>query len=167
MRPHNRAVFNRNLFLTAAVACTVATFVLHPEVLALLVTRSGLLVLAFIVGAGFFGALGVRELGQQYLPGHAWPWYIRPGGWFFVPVALFCVTLLGGIVYLAAVHITGQRPIEPQALGALFLAAQLTWIVVLDWPSTDRQQHRVSEKSGGGRRSFSWPGRDDASEEER
>ena len=167
MDPRRRAVFRRNLFLAGAIASVVAAFILHPEVLALLVTRSGLLVLAFLVGAGFFGALGIRELGQQYLPSHAWPWYIRPGGWFFVPVALFCVTLLGGIAYLAAMHITGQRPIEPRAVGALFLAAQLTWIVVLDWPSLDRQQRRVSEKPGGGRRSFLWPGQDDIEEERR
>jgi len=167
MKPHNRAVFNRNLFLAAAVACTVAAFVLHPEVLALLVTKSGLLVLTFIMGAGFFGALGIRELGQQYLPGHTWPWYIRPAGWFFVPGTLFCVTLLGGIAYLVAMHIVGRRPIEPQALGALFLAAQVAWIAVLDWPSPDRQQRRVSERPGGGRRSFPWPDRDDALEEER
>jgi len=167
MSLRNRAVFNRNLFLAAAVACTVATFVLHPEVLALLVTRSGLLVLAFIMGAGFFGALGIRELGQQYLPGHAWPWYSRPGSWLFLPAALFCICLLGGIAYLAAMHITGQRPIEPQALGALFLAFQLLWIAVLDWPSADRQQHDTGERPGVGRRSFPWPGRDDASEEKR
>ncbi|MGB2613900.1 MAG: hypothetical protein WBE06_04220 [Phycisphaerae bacterium] len=157
MKPHNRAVFNRNLFLAAAVACTVAAFVLHPEVLALLVTKSGLLVLTFIMGAGFFGALGIRELGQQYLP----------GGWFFVPVALFCVTLLGGIAYLVAMHIVGRRPIEPRGLGALFMAFQLLWIAVLDWPSANWQQRRVSERPGGGRRSFLWPDRDDASEEER
>ena len=167
MRPHNRAVFNRNLFLAAAVACTVAAFALHPEVLALLVTKSGLLVLAFIMGAGFFGALGIRELGQQYLPGHAWPWYIRPGSWFFLPAALFCICLLGGIVYLAAVHITGQRPIEPRALGALFLAAQLLWTAVLDWPRGSRRQHDTGERPGVGWHSFPWPGRDDASEEER
>jgi len=164
MRPHNRAVFNRNLFLAAAVACTVAAFALHPEVLALLVTKSGLLVLAFLVGAGFFGALGIRELGQQYLPGHAWPWYIRPGGWFFVPVALFCVTLLGGIAYLTAMHITGQRPIEPRAMGALFLAAQLAWIVVLDWPTANRQQASGHETP---RRPYPWPGQNNIKEERR
>ena len=164
MDPRRRAVFRRNLFLAGAIACVVAALVLHPEVLALLLSKHGLFVLAYIVGAGFFGALGIRELGQQYLPGFLRPWYVRSGSWLFLPAALFCICLLGGIVYLAAVHIIGQRPIEPRALGALFLAFQLFWIAVLDWPTADRRQVGGRETP---RRSYSWHGQDDIEEERR
>ena len=167
MKTHNCAVFRRNLFVAAALTSIAAALVLHPEVLALLATRGGLLVLAFIVGAGFFGALGIREFAEQYLPGQTWPWYTRRGSWLFVPLALFCVTLLGGIAYLAAMHIVGQRPIEPRAMGAIFLAAQLVWIVVLDWPSAHRQQHDTGERPHGDQCPSWWTDQDRTHEEER
>lgn len=134
MHAHRVAVLRRNVALMAAGIMLTIAFVVCPEALFSLTTGTGWWILLCTVLAGLFGALGIRELGRQRLPGPGEPWYIRPGTWLFLPVATFCVLVLGGLSYEAAVWITGLEPVPTDGVALEFLAALLFWTPVLDWP---------------------------------
>jgi len=132
MRRNINPIFRRNALLSAAVVLMLIAVATDPKILPSVLTIRGLVGTVLVAVAGLFAAIGIHDIAETFLRGPGEPWYARPGAMLFLPVVLMATNALlivfGGIGPLSV----------PKARLYQFTAAELLWIVLLEWP------HRVT-----------------------
>ena len=136
-------VFRRNALLFGAGIFLLIAFINKPWILLSFLTPKGLTSTALLAFAGLFSAIGIHEIAQIILRGPGEPWYARRGALVFLPVVIILVNALFGMLDKFAHNVAGIGPIlTSQAVLYEFIAMELLWIVLLEWPHRIRRRRR-------------------------
>ena len=122
------------LLMTAGIVMLIA-IICRPAILLFCFSARELLNNTILVVVAFFAAISIDEWAQSVLRSPGEPWYIRRGSTLFLFLALLCMTTIVVVVGNWTFKAIGSGPLMSQNGAVLeFIALQLLWIVLLEWP---------------------------------
>lgn len=128
-------VVRRNTLLQTAGIVMLIAIICRPAILLFCFSARELLNTTILVVVAFFAAVSIDEWAQSVLRSPGNPWYIRRGATIFLFIALLVMTTLVVVVGNCTFSAIGSGPLMSQNGAVLeFIALQLSWIVLLEWP---------------------------------
>ncbi len=133
-------VLRRNVLLITAAATMLLAIICRPAILLSLLSAREFLNTAILVVVAFFSARSIDEWAQAVLRSPGDPWYIRKGSCIFLFLALLAMTTIVVVVGNWTFKSIGSGPLMSQNGAVLeFIALQLFWIVILEWPQYEEE----------------------------
>ena len=128
-------VARRNTLLQTAGIVMLIAIICRPAILLFCFSARELLNNTILVVVAFFAAISIDEWAQSFLRSPVDPWYIRRGATIFLFLALLVMTTIVVFVGNWTFKAIGSGPLMSQNGAVLeFIALQLLWIVLLEWP---------------------------------
>ena len=126
----------RNRLLAAAALAILISMALGHRPWRLASSISTAVATALVVLGGLFAALGVREFAGLVFDVRSKPWYAQRGAAFFLVALCTGINIVCWWALRAVPHADATLAVpSPPALVAAAYAAELSWTVLLDWPS--------------------------------
>ena len=128
-------VSRRNTLLRTAGIVMLLAIICRPALLLFCFSLREFLNTTILVVVAFFAAVSVDEWAESILRSPGDPWYVRKGATLFLLLATLFMTTIVAVVGNWTFKAIGSGPLMSQNGAVLeFIALQLLWIVLLEWP---------------------------------